>query len=145
MASPQNMARGVGRRNATEPPRSQRTAKKRKDGAQAVAANVSNLDPVTSPPPTLLPLALQSVSDSTLILPQSSEKQEQQEKEETKAKAAWQGKGEDVSQLEVKVEGRHKGCIFLFSTLFGIDGFGVDLDRDVVNPILITDSKLNST
>ena len=60
---------------------------------------------MTSPPPTLLPLALQSVSNSTLILPQSSEKQEQQKKEEAKAEAAWQGKGEDISQLEVNVEG----------------------------------------
>ena len=75
-----------------------------RNGAQAVA-DISNLNPMASSSPTLLPLTLKSDSNSTSILPHSSEKQEQQEKEEAEAKAAWQGKREDVSQFEVKVEG----------------------------------------
>ena len=55
------------------------------------------------PPPPLLHLALHVVE--VLGAPQSSEEQEDEKAEEDNTEAARQGKGENVSQFEIKVEG----------------------------------------
>ena len=69
-----------------------------------VGADLVHLHHLASPPPPhLLHLALHVVE--VLGTPQPSEEQEDEKAEEDNTEAARQGKGENVSQFEIKVEG----------------------------------------